>query len=212
MFVVREALVSATGWAVHVRAWWPHRARGAGKDQLAVGTVEAVTERSSASSSPGRHVEIAPVRLRCSRTSRSPSLPSWSQICGTVSAARATACSSWGLSAMSSFKSARTTTTRLARKPGGLICKVRFTRDPEQAWKMTSRRVLARGAELYVEMQGSGGRPDRGCFRHGGIGSADDWVAQVPALVNAGFRVVAMGFCRARGRSGRGCHCRRAIL
>lgn len=35
---------------------------------------------------------------------------------------------------------------------------------------------------------------------HGGIGSAADWAAQIPALVAAGRRVVAVD-CRARGRS-----------
>src|SRR5690606_27230695 len=59
--------------------------------------------------------------------------------------------------------------------------------------------VRHRGADLYVETHGpSDGRPLM--LLHGGIGSADDWVDQVPALVDAGFRVVAMD-CRARGRS-----------
>jgi pimeloyl-ACP methyl ester carboxylesterase len=64
---------------------------------------------------------------------------------------------------------------------------------------MTRQLVSHMGAELYVETHG----PAEGLpvlLLHGGIGSADDWVAQIPALVGAGRRVVAMD-CRARGRS-----------
>ena len=64
---------------------------------------------------------------------------------------------------------------------------------------MTGHLVSHGGAELYVETHGPEGGPPV-LLLHGGIGSAEDWVAQVPALVAAGRRVVAMD-CRARGRS-----------
>lgn len=64
---------------------------------------------------------------------------------------------------------------------------------------MASQMVSRGGAELYVETHGPADGPPV-LLLHGGIGSADDWVAQLPALVAAGRRVVAMD-CRARGRS-----------
>ena len=64
---------------------------------------------------------------------------------------------------------------------------------------MASQFVTRSGAELYVETHGpADGQPV--LLLHGGIGSADDWAAQVPALLAAGRRVVALD-CRARGRS-----------
>ena len=64
---------------------------------------------------------------------------------------------------------------------------------------MDQYRVRHGGANLYVETHGPAAGPPV-LLLHGGIGSADDWAAQVPALVEAGYRVVAMD-CRARGRS-----------
>lgn len=64
---------------------------------------------------------------------------------------------------------------------------------------MASQRVPHLGAELYVETHG----PEDGSpvlLLHGGIGSAEDWAAQIPELASAGRRVLAMD-CRARGRS-----------
>lgn len=64
---------------------------------------------------------------------------------------------------------------------------------------MTSQTVSHRDADLYVETHGpAAGQPV--LLLHGGIGSTDDWVDQVSALVDTGFQVVAMD-CRARGRS-----------
>jgi pimeloyl-ACP methyl ester carboxylesterase len=63
-----------------------------------------------------------------------------------------------------------------------------------------ARQLVSRGgADLYVETYGPADGPPV-LLLHGGIGSAEDWVAQVPAFVAAGWRVVAMD-CRARGRS-----------
>lgn len=64
---------------------------------------------------------------------------------------------------------------------------------------MASLQVSRGGAELYVETHGPVDGPPV-LLLHGGIGSAADWVAQVPALVEAGRWVIAMD-CRARGRS-----------
>jgi pimeloyl-ACP methyl ester carboxylesterase len=64
---------------------------------------------------------------------------------------------------------------------------------------MTSLLVSRSGADLHLETYGPADGPPV-LLLHGGIGSADDWAAQVPALVAAGRRVVAMD-CRARGRS-----------
>ncbi|MCA9862348.1 MAG: alpha/beta fold hydrolase [Thermomicrobiales bacterium] len=64
---------------------------------------------------------------------------------------------------------------------------------------MDQYRVRHGGANLYVETHGPAAGPPV-LLLHGGIGSADDWAVQVPALVEAGYRVVAMD-CRARGRS-----------
>lgn len=64
---------------------------------------------------------------------------------------------------------------------------------------MEQHTVRRGGADLYVETHcPASGLPV--LLLHGGIGSAEDWVAQVPALVEAGRWVVAMD-CRARGRS-----------
>ena len=64
---------------------------------------------------------------------------------------------------------------------------------------MSSIRVARGGAELHVESHGPVDGPPV-LLLHGGIGSAEDWVDQIPALAAAGHRVVAMD-CRARGRS-----------
>jgi pimeloyl-ACP methyl ester carboxylesterase len=54
---------------------------------------------------------------------------------------------------------------------------------------METLQVSRGGAELYVATHGPADGPP--VLLHGGIGSAGDWVAQTPALVDAGYRVVA---------------------
>jgi pimeloyl-ACP methyl ester carboxylesterase len=65
--------------------------------------------------------------------------------------------------------------------------------------EVASQLVSRSGADLYVEIHGPADGPPV-LLLHGGIGSAADWAAQVPTLVEAGRLVVAMD-CRARGRS-----------
>lgn len=64
---------------------------------------------------------------------------------------------------------------------------------------MNQQTISHGGAKLYVETHGPADALPV-LLLHGGIGSAADWAGQIPALVAAGRRVIAMD-CRARGRS-----------